>query len=181
MNGSTITKFKFFWAHQDREQEAWLRAMAQQGLHLERVNPLCFWTFRRGAPSDVAYRVDFGHHHADGGFFQLMQDAGWTLAASTMGWHYWCTPVTKDRAPHIFTDSASRIKRFQRQLGILVCSALPAFVVLVTTDKHSLPSKLSTPSLVLVSGLYIVLFLMLGYSVLRLLLRIRAERSLHPA
>lgn len=181
MNDVTVTKFKFFRAHQDQEQEAWLRAMAQQGLHLVSVNPFCFWTFRRGVPRDLVYRLDFGHGRTDDGFAQLMEDAGWTLATTCTGWHYWCIPVTNGREPEIFTDGASKVKKFQRLLALLVCSALPAFIMVVTTDKGFLPSRLSLPSLVILSGIYIGLFAMLGYSALQLLLRIRAERALQRA
>jgi len=177
MTNATVTRFKFFWAHQDHEQEAWLRDMAKQGLHLESVHPLCFWTFRRAAPRDVVYRVDFGNGRSDDGFSQLMQDAGWTLAATSPGWHYWCTPVTDGRAPEIFTDGASKVKKFQRLLGLLVCSALPMFIIVVITDKQSLPSQMSLPSLVIIGSIYIGYFLMLAYTVLRLLLRIRAVRA----
>jgi hypothetical protein len=179
-NKPTVTKFKFFWAHQDQEQEAWLRAMAAQGLYLVSVNPLCVWTFRRGAPADVVYRVDF-NNRADDGFSQLMQDAGWKLAATTTGWQYWCTPVRNGREPEIFTDTASKVKKFQRLLALLVCSALPAFIVLVTIDKPSLPERLSMPSLVILGSIYIVYFLVLAYTVLRLLLRIRSVRTLRTA
>lgn len=177
MSTQTVTKFKFFWAHQDVEQEAWLRAMAQQGLHLEGVHPLCFWTFRRGAPRDLVYRIDFGHGRTKDGFSQLMEDSGWTLATTCTGCHYWCIPVTNGREPEIFTDSASKIKKFQRLLALLLCSFLPAFIVVLTTDIPSLPSKMSTLSLVLISSIYIGLFLTLAYSVVRLLLRIRAARD----
>jgi hypothetical protein len=177
MTTATGTRFKFFWAHQDHEQEAWLRDMAKQGLHLESVHPLCFWTFRRAAPRDVVYRVDFGNGRTDDGFSQLMQDAGWTLAATSTGWHYWCAPLANGREPEIFTDGASKVKKFQRLLGLLVCSALPMFIMLLITDKQSLPSQLSLPSLVIIGSIYIGYFLMLAYTVLRLLLRIRAVRA----
>ena len=177
MANATVTKFKFFWAHQDREQEAWLRDMAKQGLQLESVHPLCFWTFRRAAAHDVVYRVDFGSGRNDDGFSQLMQDAGWTLAATSTGWHYWCTPAADGREPEIFTDGASKVNKFQRLLGLLVCSAVPMFIIVVMTDKQSLPSKMSLPALVIISSIYIGYFLMLAYTVLRLLLRIRAVRA----
>lgn len=180
-NTVTITRFKFFWAHQDEEQEHWLRGMARQGLHLVDVNPFCFWTFRRGAPRDLVYRIDFGNGPGDDGFFQLMQDAGWTLAATTTGWQYWSTPVVNGRAPEIFTDSASKVKKFQRLLAVLLCSALPAFIMLITTDKGSLPLKLSMPTLVILGTVYFAYFLVLSYTVMRLLLRIRAVRGPHAA
>ena len=177
MKDATVTTFKFFWAHQDQEQETWLRAMARQGLHLEKVNPLCFWTFRRSAPAEVVYRLDFSGARADDGFSQLMQDAGWKRTATTVGWDYWCIPVVGSKEPEIFTDGASKAKKFERMLVLMLCSALPALVVLITTDKPSLVTRMSMPSLVIISALYAGFFLFLAYSVLRLLWRIREVRA----
>lgn len=173
----TITKFKFFWPHQDAEQEAWLRAMALQGLHLESVNPLCFWTFRRGAPADIVYRVDFSGAANKDDFKQLMQDAGWTLASQTSGWDYWCIPLINGREPEIFTDGMSKAKKFERALGFLAASALPAFVMLVITDKELVARELSLPFLIPIVMLYLGYFVFLTYTVLRLLLRIREVRA----
>ena len=59
MSKATCTKFKFFFADQDVEQEQWLRAMALKGLHLKKLNLLQMWTFVKGEPADMVYRVDF--------------------------------------------------------------------------------------------------------------------------
>lgn len=169
----TIKKFKFFFAHQDAEQEAWLRAMAQQGLHLVNVNPFCVWTFRHDAPSDVVYRVDFSHANEDPSYRQLMQDAGWTLAATTVGWQYWAMNAVNGRAPELFTDNASKAGKFKQLLSVLVCTAMPLFIMIVVSDKQRVMEQLSLPSLVILGAILAGYFLIMPYSVVRLLGRVR--------
>lgn len=173
----TVTKFKFFFAHQDEEQEAWLRAMAQQGLHLVKVNPLCFWTFRRGEPADIVYRLDFPGANQDPAFLQLMQDAGWTLAATTVGWHYWRTPAVRGKAPEMFTDNASKARKFRQLLALLAMSAMPMFVIFILMDKERVLSQLSMPFLVVLAAVVGLYLLTTGYAVLRILLRLRELRG----
>lgn len=169
----TVTKFKFFFAHQDEEQEAWLRSMAQQGLHLLKVNPCCFWTFRRGEPADVVYRVDFSKAVADPSFRQMMQDAGWTLAATTVGWQYWRTQAVGGRAPELFTDNASKARKFRQLLGVLLGTSSPLIVVLATNNMRSVMEQLSFPSQAVLGTILALYFLVMPYSVLRLAMRLR--------
>ena len=164
----TVTKFKFFFAHQDEEQEAWLRAMAQQGFHLISVNPLCFWTFHIGAPADIVYRLDFPAAGSDPAFAQLMDDAGWSLAATTVGWHYWRTPAVADRVPEIFTDSASKARKFKRLVSVLIVSGLPLFIILLTIDEQRAYAQLSAPSLVILGTIVSLYLVTVGYSLVRL-------------
>lgn len=180
MNG-TETKFKFFFAHEDEQQEAWLRAMARQGLHLESVHPLCFWSFRRAEPADVVYRIDSPDAGRDPGFQQLMEDAGWTLAARTVGWHYWRTEAVRGKAPELFSDNASKARKFKQRLGVLVASAVPLFVVLVVTDILSRLHELSMPFLLAYGGGLVLYVLFLQYSVVKLLQRIRRLNGPLPA
>lgn len=169
----TVTTFKFFWAHEDEQQEAWLRAMARQGLHLLDVNPLCFWTFRRGEPADTIYRIDYPGASQDPSFQQLMQDAGWSLAATTVGWHYWRTQAVQGKAPELFTDNASKAKKFKDRLAMLVASCLPLFVMVVITDKQLVREQLSLPFLVPLCVVLVLYVLIVPYTVLKLMARIR--------
>lgn len=169
----TVRKFKFFFAHQDEEQEAWLRAMAQQGLHLADVNPLCVWTFRIGEKADIVYRVDFSQANEDASYRQLMQDAGWTLAATTVGWQYWATRAVGGKAPELFTDNASKARKFRQLLAMLIGSATPLFVMTIVSDKQRLMEQLSTPSLVTLGLIVSAYLLVMPYSVVRLLARVR--------
>jgi len=184
MSDGTVTKFKFFWADQDREQETWLRAMAQQGLHLDVVNPLSFalgfWTFRRGEPADTVYRVNYSTDQHDEDFRQLMQDAGWTLATRAFGWQYWRTPAIEGKAPEIFTDAASRSRKFRQLLGVLVASGMPMLVWLLLTDKQQVLEQLSPPFLVVFGTLILVYVLTVPYAILRLLLKLHRSRSPLP-
>jgi hypothetical protein len=174
----TITRFKFFWADQDEQQETWLRSMAQQGLHLVDVNPLCFWTFRQGEPSDSVYRINYSSDSKESGFHQLMRDAGWTLAATTVGWQYWRIPAVDGKAPQIFTDNASRARMFKQLLGMLVASGMPMLIWLLVTNKRHVIEQVSTPFLVGYGALIFVYLLVVPYSIVRLLLKI--YRSSNP-
>ncbi|CAN7525811.1 DUF2812 domain-containing protein [Massilia sp. LjRoot122] len=178
---TTVRIFKLFWAHQDEQQEDWLRSMAQQGLHLLKVNPFCFWTFRRGEPADVVYRVDFPNASHDPAFRQLMQDAGWTLAAKTVGWHYWRTPVVRGKAPALFTDNASKANKFRQRLATFVAAAMPVFVTFFLLDMPGKLDQLSMPFLVAYCGALAVFLLIMPYTILRLWLRVRALNGSLPA
>ena len=180
----TITRFKFFWADQDEQQETWLRSMAQQGLHLDAMNPasfaLGFWSFRRDKPADIVYRVNYATSQDDADFRQLMQDAGWTLASSAFGWQYWRTPAVNGRAPEIFTDTASRSRKFKQLLGMLVASGLPMLMWFLLTNKQHVLDQLSPPFLAVFGTLILIYVLLVPYSILRLLLKLRRAHSSLP-
>lgn len=177
----TVRIFKLFWAHEDEQQEAWLRSMAQQGLHLVDVNPFCFWTFRRGAPADIVYRVDFPNASRDPDFRQLLEDAGWSLAATTVGWHYWRTQAVGGKAPELFSDAASKARKFKERLGIVVASSMPMFVTFVLFDMPSKVVELSWPFMALFCATLAVYLLIMPYTVVKLALRIRELNGSLPA
>lgn len=168
----TVSRFKFFFAHQDEEQEAWLRSMAQQGLHLQDVSHV-IWHFRVGEPRDMVYRVDYPAKSKDPAFQQLMQDAGWSLAATTVGWHYWRTAAIEGKTPEIFTDPASKAAKFKRMIAMVLASCLPLAMSFIIVDKQQAYEQLSPPFLAaLLAGAGFAV-LGAGYSVLRLTQRLR--------
>jgi len=169
----TVRIFKLFWADQDEQQEAWLRAMAQQGLHLVKVNPFCFWTFQCGEPADVVYRVDFPNASQDPSFRQLMQDAGWCLAATTVGWHYWRTQAVGGKAPELFSDTASKIQKFKQRLGMFVATSMPVFVSFPLLGMPARLAQLSMPFLAVYCAALAVFLAIMPYTIVRLLRRIR--------
>ena len=171
-----LRMFKFFMAHQDEQQESWLRSMAQQGLHLVNVNPLCVWTFRRGEPADIVYRLDYPTSWHEPAFLRLMQDAGWTLAATTAGWHYWSTPAIAGKAPEMFTDSASKARKFKLLLTVLLLTALPMVYLILTGNLQKMRAELTIP-VVAVFGLWALL---VPYTILKLMQRIRSLRGPLP-
>ena len=162
MSKSTVTKFKWFWADQDLEQEAWLREMARQGLHLSSVIGMV-WTFAKGEPQNVAYRIDYSSKGRDSDYNQLLEDAGWECAATSAGWHYWRKTVAPGEAPELFTESGSKIDRFRTVLAVLILLTMPS-VILLPKAMAQRPGYLP-----LVMGAFLALMV---YSSIRLLLRI---------
>lgn len=167
MSETTVRKYKFFWADQDVEQEQWLREMARQGLHLTGVF-ITQWTFVKGEPADVVYRVDYSNKGRDSDYNRLLEDAGWECAATTAGWHYWRKRVVDGKAPEIFTDSASKIERFRTVLAILIGVSMPS-VIFLPKALAELPTRVP----ILIGALVAILI----YSAIRLLLRIGRLRQ----
>jgi hypothetical protein len=183
MSGSTVTTFKLFWAHQDEQQEAWLRSQAQKGLHLVNVNPFCFWTFRRGEPADIVYRVNYSNSWAAHGsdFHQFMEDAGWQLAATTVGWQYWATPAVNGKAPEIFTDAPSKAKKFEHLLAWIIPWFLPSMLWFLIVDWQGMLARMSTRELVELGIIALIYLAVVPYAVLSLLMRLRQVRKGRPA
>lgn len=138
MNHSTVRKLKLFFPHQDREQEQWLRAMAQQGLHLKNLNWLGVYTFTKGEPDDVVYRVDFNSDWNKDDYCRLFEDAGWEHRADVVGWQYWRKRAAGGREPEIYTDPESKVAKFRQILLIL---GMPiAFFILLALIEDPVPT-----------------------------------------
>lgn len=169
----TVTKFRLFFAHQDREQEQWLRAMANKGLHLKSLNGLCFWTFIQGEPADVAYRLDFQNANTSD-YRQLFEDAGWELVVHVTGWQYWRKEVINGRVPEIHTDRQSKIAKFQRVLALLAVAIMPLVVMIILRANN--PAKISElpPMITVTVGAALLIYALCS---LALLLRIRQVRK----
>ena len=162
MSKATVTKLKWFWADQDLEQETWLREMARQGLHLQQIVAVV-WTFVKGEPADIVYRVDYSSQARNSDYNRLLEDAGWECATTSAGWHYWRKAAVDGKAHEIFTDGESKIVRFRQVLAIMLALSLPA---VLTLPKMADDMPKSAAVLLVCS---VVFF---AYSVLRLLLRI---------
>ena len=70
--------FRWFWAWNDEQEEAWLKEQARDGWHL--VTPGVFgrYTFERGVPRNDVYRLDYKTTGKDmEEYLQLFSDAGW--------------------------------------------------------------------------------------------------------
>ncbi|MES2760096.1 MAG: DUF2812 domain-containing protein [Pseudomonadota bacterium] len=152
MSGASVTKFKFFWADQDVEQEQWLRRMALQGLHLKKLGMLPFWTFEKGEPADIVYRVDYNEEPKPD-YKQLLQDAGWERAAEMMGWQYWRTKAVDGRAPELFTDTDSRAAKLKRVFAVCFLCMVPSALFFASPTMRNTLSTLSTPFIVVITVL----------------------------
>lgn len=171
MKEQLVSKFKFVWDDNDHVLERWLEDMARQGLHLQRVDCLrCRFVFRRGAPADMIYRLDFQMTRVTPDQIQLFADAGWDRVDASTGWQFWRAPSRAGRTPEIFTDTPSRIAKYQRLLWLFaICYGLYFFTLI---DKGA--RAWDTP---LKIALNIVVMATVVYSTARLLMRIRKLRN----
>lgn len=177
MSGAVVRKFKWNFVWEDDKEEAWLRGLAQQGLHLEHANSIGLYRFVKGTPQDVVYRLDYlPRLRRDENYYQLFHDAGWEHVLQCRGWQYWRKPASAG-ATEIFSDKRSKADMYRRVLGLLVAGGMPSFIILVnpalvTEDRFSSPW-----SYVLAKGLLVSAVALVGYGALRIALRIRALRS----
>jgi hypothetical protein len=177
MGKDTVVRYKLHFVWQDEKEERWLRDMARDGLHMVKAYPWCRYVFRRGAPADVAYRLDYAPPSgASQHYRQLFQDAGWEHALSCMHWEYWRKPVAADgRDPEIFTDGASKADKLRRVRTMLVAVALPSLTVIWANPAYwRLSQTMSMGSRVGVAAIAVVLLGLYAWGFARISQRIRA-------
>ena len=175
MTETIIRKKKWFWAWNDDKEEAWLREMAQRGLHLHKVAPFGEYQFVQGEPRDIVYRLDYiPANKKDEHYFQLFTDAGWEHFGEMMGWQYWRKAVENGQSPEIFTDAESKIQKYQRLLGWLIIF-LPIYIV-VFPRIGDVVERYDSPLIVVFSILWTMLILFFMYTMVRLFMRINSLR-----
>ena len=110
--------FKWFWPWQDERLEAWLRSMSQQGWHLASAGWPARYTFVRGEPAGLVYRLDWqeASRKEMPNYLQLFADAGWEHAGSHAGWQIFRRPATDRATREIFTDVDSKVAKYERMI-----------------------------------------------------------------
>mgnify|MGYP001106524832 CR=1 FL=1 len=121
MNAETIKKLRWFWPWQDAKEEAWLESMAQAGWHLAAVGLPCVYQFHSGEAKRYAYRLDYMPDDKAKlvEYKQIFQDAGWEYIGEMSNWRYWRKQVAEGETAEIFTDTESKIRKYQRLLGYM--------------------------------------------------------------
>jgi hypothetical protein len=172
MSGQVVRKFRWFWDDADHAIERWLQEMAREGLHLKSVGCVrTVFTFERGAPADITYRIDFQMHRIDPSYVQLFEDAGWERVDQLLGWQYWRAPTRDGLAPEIFTDVESQIRKYQRLLWLFALAWMPMAVMLLIKGTKAFGEERAT--VLYFAGIAAVTL----YAVARLLIRIRKLRQ----
>lgn len=169
MEAEKVRKFKWIWGWEDEKEEAWLRSMAQSGLHLLSSNGFGFYTFVTGQPADVVYRLDYRTERKTDlqDYLQLFQDAGWENVGNMAGWQYFRKPVQPGQNPEIYTDPQSKVAKYQRLLLTLV-ALLPIFIML--TLNH-IPDA-GSPLMLTVKLFFTFVMVFFIFAVLKILQRI---------
>ena len=160
--------FKVFWVWQDQEQEAWLHEMSAKGLHLISVG-LGLYTFEEGPTRQYVYRLDYqlGSQKDFAEYLEFFDAAGWEYIGKFNGWHYFRKPTKAGGNMEIYTDSESKVKKFERRLKILALTT-PGFLVIFFGSLERYPMWFAV-LLVSVISAYI---LYSGINVLMLIIRI---------
>lgn len=163
------TSFKWWWGWNVERIEGWLEEKEAAGWNLERAGGMgVFFTFRKGTPRRVAYRVDYQPNVEDD-YGQLFEDAGWTLVGTGAGWYYWQQEY-EDTRPEIYTDVESLIGRNRRQMRLLGILLVIEIVIM-----NNVFSRAHGP---FTGGLAIVLFSVIMLLVFGLFKFIMANRRL---
>lgn len=121
MDTNTIKRVRWFWPWQDAKEEAWLEGMAQNGWHLKSVGLPCVYHFSRGEPGRYSYRLDYMPDDKAKltEYKQIFQDAGWEYVGEMSNWRYWRKLVVEGETAEIFTDTDSKIRKYQRLLAYM--------------------------------------------------------------
>jgi hypothetical protein len=170
METKSITKFKWFWAWQDEQEEAWLSEMAQQGYHLEKLIFPTIYQFAVREPSEVVYRLDYPNLSKKDkvSYLQLFRDSGWDYIGDQGGWVYFRRQIQPGDPTEIFTDVESKIAKYQRVLTYLII-LLPIGIVL----RPDIPTQGSTWLQNVIFFLYIGIALLWALAIIKLNGRIK--------
>ena len=163
-----VRKFKWFWAWQDETEEAWLREMSNEGLHLSRISFPTLYDFESGEAMDYVYRLDYRSHWKmdQEEYLQLFQDAGWERVDEMSGWHYFRKLARPGEELEIYTDAESKIGKYQRLLAFLGILMLPLFIGLI--NMRDLPYG----GMSVVQVFIFLMFLLYVYAMVKLFIRI---------
>lgn len=175
MESQIVKKTKWFWAWNDDKEEAWLSQMARTGLHLQSFGIPGKYTFITGEPREDIYRLDYivkGQDHEH--YLQLFRDAGWEHVGEMSGWQYFRTRKQGNQVPEIYTDNASKAKKYTRLLTHLTIF-LPIYIVLATRPVSMESHLFDLYSIArVIMSLILVLY---AYAMVRLLMRINQLRK----
>jgi len=165
MTENVIRKYKLFWAWQDEQEEAWLRQMSQEGLHLASLGFPGFYNFTPGEPANYVYRLDFITDSKDrANYLQLFKDAGWEHLGHMGGWQYFRTLAGEGELPEIYSDPDSKIQKYRRLLAYLTIF-LPISIIFFTRGSEA-------PGYPIIQVVYAVLMVVYIFAVVNILGRI---------
>lgn len=170
---TTMKQFHWFWAWDDEKEEIWLREMSQKGWHFKSVSFPGNYIFEQGEPIDYVYRLDYFTNRKDmPGYLQIFEDAGWDYMGEMNSWQYFRQDAVNGQALEIFTDNASKAKKYQRIMIFLVI-LLPVFLNTIVIANRGADSGL----IQMVTFMMSMLLLLYIYAMVRLLLRISQLRK----
>ena len=183
MSGEKTTKrvFRMMMAWNDQKEERWLSEEARSGWQMKSVNPFGY-TFERGAPEDMAYRLDWGPgcRGDQSEYLSIFRDSGWEYMGRRGRWNIFRKPVVGGVEPEIYTDPQSRIAMYRRVMAFMgLFLAIMATQMGPQISRGASPANLGRfPWVMTIYGVLIAFFL---YGMVRMLLVIRRLRKGPPS
>lgn len=170
-----FTRFRWFWAWQDEKEEAWLGKMSKQGYHLSSISFPGFYSFSRGEPKEYVYRLDYQTFRKKDRdeYLQLFSDAGWEYMGEMGAWQYFRKEIRQGETNEIFTDKESKIGKYKRVIYFSVFFYLIFLVLFTGRITGDIPYRWWDA----IQIIYLIIFLMLTYAIIRLALRIKKVRN----
>jgi hypothetical protein len=118
------------------QEERYLNSMAKRGYILKKYNSLGFYSFEKGSPQDLHYKIDYRIFNRKKDFEQyklLFQDSGWIhVFGTTYSGGQYFLPASDNLGSHeIFSDiesNAARYKRLMSQCKLGLCFSLIYFI-----------------------------------------------------
>ena len=121
------TVVKVFFAWQEEKEEKWLREMSREGWHLNRVG-FFKYEFIKGKPINIIYKFGYRPFRSEkiDDYIMIFEEAGWEYIASFGGWYYFRTEADKDYSLELYSDNASKARKYNalRWFLIIVCAPI---------------------------------------------------------
>ena len=132
-------EMKIFTLSEYEEEEQYLNQMARSGYLFEKVTLPGVYHFRKTAPVNMVYRIDFNPKKKEDwdSYKQMYQDYGWTYIQDFNEYSYFCKVAEdEEEANEIFSDNQSRIDMMDRIIrrkmlpivAIFLCCVIPQAV-----------------------------------------------------
>lgn len=181
------TEMKYFTLSEYEEEEQYLNQMAWRGYLFEKVTLPGVYHFRKTAPVNMIYRLDFNPKKKDewDSYKQMYQDYGWAYIQDLNEYSYFCKVAEADEeANEIFSDNQSRIDMMDRIIrkkmlpiiAIFLCCVIPQAVRMASgiyTDRLSVAFYILWLALIV---LYVYLITRITAGVARLRKKYEVEK-----
>lgn len=164
----TKTEIRYFSIPDWQKEEAYLRRRHAEGWAFARVSGLGCYHFRRCAPQDVVYQLDFNPESETNRaeYVQLFRDCGWEYLQNYVGYSYFRKRADEMNGEEetIFCDCESRIDMMKRVLKTRMTPLLLIFLLIIIpqlfllSGRHDGVGYWLFVAYVLLFALYLALF-----------------------
>lgn len=161
--------------------EAWLESKAASGWHLTKADRLLNrFHFDRGTPQSVRFFIDYPAEES-AKYTAVMEEAGWTLCASALGWHIWRLDREGAALPAACRDDKALIERHGRLLTVFV---LVLIALIIPIPTYVLLGRMSqvfnSPLVKAAMAVYALLIALTAYAVYRTYREIQKLKARKP-